>query len=70
MNASTEIRLDALEHVVNGNGRPGLKTDVAVLQKDVSELGDIKSRLARVERSIYIGCGALLLAEFLFKLAR
>jgi len=54
-----EARTESLEHTVFGNGHPGLKLDVAILKKDVSELGDIKTRLSRVERSIWIAVGAL-----------
>lgn len=62
-----ETRTENLEHTVFGNGTPGLKTDVAILKKDVSELGDIKSRLSRVEKSIWAVGGAIGLIEFIGK---
>jgi hypothetical protein len=67
MNAAAEVRLDALEHTINGNGKPGLKTDVFVLQRDVSELSDIKTRLARVEKTVWIGLGIIAALQFLLK---
>jgi hypothetical protein len=67
MNASYDIRIERLEHVVEGNGSPGLKTQVAVLQKDVGELGDIKSRITRLEKSVWTAGGIILGIELLMK---
>jgi hypothetical protein len=62
-----EMRLTKLEHVVNGNGRPGLKSDVAVLQKEVGELGNIKARVTRCEIAIWTAAGALGALELYLK---
>lgn len=62
-----EARTENLEHTVFGNGQPGLKLDVAILKKDVGELSDIKARLTRLERSMWIAVGALAVIEMASK---
>jgi hypothetical protein len=68
MNAVLEIRVDALEHAVNGNGNPGLKTRLALVEKDVADLGDLKARMTRVERAIWTAGGAIVGVEILLRL--
>lgn len=63
-----ELRLVALEHAVNGNDKPGLKVEMALVQKDAESLPDIRSRLARVEKTIWGAAGALGALEILLRI--
>lgn len=59
-----------VEHTVFGNGNPGLKTDVVILKREVSELGDIKARLTRMERGFWAVCGVIAFIEIYVKLIK
>jgi hypothetical protein len=64
MNADS---IDRLEETVYGNGRPGLTTRVSVLETKVDDIDEIKTRLSRVEKSIWIATGAIAVLEFILK---
>lgn len=56
-----ELRVDRLESAVDGNGKPGLKTEMEVLKERIAVLPDLQKRLVRVERAIWTGLGLGLL---------
>lgn len=60
-----ELRVGRLEKIVDGNGEPGLKADVAVMKRDVPE---ILKRVSRMEKVIYAAGGAAAVLFFLFEL--
>lgn len=57
--------MDAIEETVNGNGRPGLKEKMAVLEDNVP---DMSRRLARVERTLWMGIGGLAVLQVVMQL--
>ncbi len=66
-----ENRVEMLEHTINGNGKQGMKTDVAILQREVSDISnDIKPRVARMEKGFWMAQGAFGIINLLIALLK
>lgn len=56
--------VEAITHAVFGNGSPGLKTEVAVLKNEVTDL-KVAAAERRVPRSVWVGGALSVLAALL-----
>lgn len=66
-----EHKLELIASDIRGNGRKGIRTEIELIKKDLTDMPELKKNVQSLQKQMWIGIGGLLVLQpFLSDLIR